>query len=1085
MRISTLLFCLFLLTKGFAYQSTFETLSRENGLPHSTVNTIVQDHDGYMWFGTQDGLVRYDGYEYKVFRASKTDPHAIIDDNVSSIFVDSKNRLWIRFDAGGVSVYDSDLGYFLNLFHDPNDSTTLSSVMVTDNSTLQNRHTFCEDAEGNIWMASNNGLNRIDQNYRVKRYLKKSGLKTNEITALYYDLQTNLVFVGTTQGLSVIHPKTEKITNTGLQSTESFITLIRKDQTNTYWMGTKNHGLYRFRLSHDLKMVGEKRFLATDQGIQEEKPLRIHDICIARDGRIWAGGDTGLHLLDQQGEVIKNYTGHFSEPHITSVKEDERGEIWASSTAMSRGLFHVTDHKVEEYNHKDARRHGFGTNYILSMTFDKEGILWMGSSKGGVIKKNPYLPAFGSLKKSVLEADRKSDTEVYSIYKNKDQLFVGTNSHLFVLNEDFEVEHTYKIGTTDKDLSANIIGVLKPFKQQLWVGYFAGKLSLLDPELQSFTHFAEHLPEDPTKFKGWSLRDICTDKNGTSYFATMYGGLIYQRKGENTFGNVEDLLKGQSVNFKGIMSLKCMVDGQILIGTNTGLFVYDPEQINLKHLTKEKNGLSHNEIRCIHQSKHGDIFLGTRFGLTHLNTSFEVINTYDYDNGLPSNTIHGILEDEQGQLWMSTNNGISCFNQEQKTFTNFTTEDGISSHEYNECAFFQDQEGVMYFGGSSGLTYFHPAQIHVDSEAKKVNFTALKLNQKLILPQNKTEEEAFLTDKIENTHRLNIPLNQNNIRLSLSTLDYRFPSKIFYRYQMKGFDKEWKYLRAGEHQIHYSWLNAGDYELLVQSSTDGKQWSESRNLAIEVIAPFYQRWWFLLIIALALISVVAWSIRNRIQREKEQKVLLNQQVEEAVQELREQQSLLEEKYKKEEGERWLQKELGKMNKILNLNKASIEKLSQQIISHLAPCIEAPLAVVHLKRQQQLHVAAQYGCSLEISRTYDIGEGIIGSTFKDQQAKFFEQLPPQYFQPVSSGLGQLTDCFLYLFPIKYEEITVGVLEIGMLKPLDPLHQSMIERMLEAMAIRLNAMETQEQLSSRVAEEKMHQAEREKFMVEEDN
>ncbi|GJM64393.1 two-component regulator propeller domain-containing protein [Persicobacter diffluens] len=888
MRFFYLLFLLTLLHQtALADKTKFVTLNREDGLSHSTVNAIVQDHSGYMWLGTQDGLVRYDGYEFKVFRPKQGNSQSIQDSWISSLFVDANNRLWARFDGGGISVYDPDNCYFINLVADPADSTSLSSDLGPTNSVLDNKYTTCETPDGNVWIATRYGLNRVDKDFKCRQYLKgrakNGGLTSNYISSLFYDKTLNQLLVGTDKGLNIIDLTTNEVRHYEHELMGAHIRIINKDPFNTYWVGTKNSGLFKFQLSPSGEMIESKRLLSGDHIPLSERQISIHEILVSSTNEIWVAMDNGLYQFDYRGQLIKNHLEGYGIPAATHILEDGSGQIWVSSVSPNSGLIAIDPKlgQLTEYHPKDAKEHGYMANYIQTMYFDEEGILWIGTIKRGVIKYNTHLAPFEAFNEQYFMYNDKVDAEVYGIHKYQDEIFVGTRSRLYRFDEDFGLNDIYEFGEESQNIVSNIIGVIKPQNERLWVGYFRGKVSALDLKTNQYTHFAKHDPRDSTQFNAWSLRDIAITKNETVYFATISGGLIYQKKGSNAFYNLEDDFKDIDLHFGGIMTVKEDHLGQILIGTtNKGLYIYRPNNHSIRQLTKEDNGLSHNEIRSIHQDFMGNIWLGTRFGLTELNSNYEVMHTYFYKDGLPSNIIHGILEDDYGNLWMSTNDGISRFDLKSRRFINFSEKDGLTANEFNECAYFKDDKGVMYFGGFKGITRFDPREIKADFGQPEVHFTDLEVNQKVISPKLKIHDYEILNQNIDHTVAIELPYQLNNIKLMVSTLDYQFPDKVQYRYKLEQLDDEWNVIRDGAHQIEYSSLVPGEYQLKVQASNAEGVWSShQRMLAIHILPPWYQTMLFKASLSISLLLISLAAIFLYIRQINVRKKLLTQTVE--------------------------------------------------------------------------------------------------------------------------------------------------------------------------------------------------------------
>ncbi|MEH0152604.1 two-component regulator propeller domain-containing protein [Limibacter armeniacum] len=935
MRITLTVLCFFLaICIGYSQNSRFETIGREEGLSHSIINNIVQDRTGYLWFGTQDGLVRYDGYNFRTFRPVSGDSNSIYDSWLTDLFVDSRNRIWSRFESGGLSVYNPLTEDFVHLLHEEGNPKSISSDIMPSKEVIGHKQAILEDSKGFIWIATVDGLNKVSPDtYEVTRYSEglemNSGLTGSMISAIYFDQETEMLWVGTNQGLNRINLKTNAVrhytTDSGL--TDNYIKSILKDRHNTLWIGGRRAGIMRCDLDVSQNIKSVQSLLNREDLPYQERSQTVYKLLESKSGDIWAGMQNGLYCISINGKQVRRLTSDKHVPMITNVIEDFKGDIWAGGANASNGLFHYSynQDKLKEYKQSHKNLHGYSYNIINDLMVDRSGVLWVGTGKGGLIRYNIVSKGFASYSEPQFKAVSEAEDEVYSIYVDQhDQVYVGTKTALAVFDSSFTLIHKY-YSKTEK---GSVIGALVPVphSDQLWVGYFEGKVGRFNPKTEVFQYFNEN-SDDPSKgFTGWSLRDILVSRDRKrTYFATMSSGLIVKENQQAGFHSYHTGYEGVQFNTGAILNLMEDERGRIWMGTsNQGIIIFDPtsKQVSeLKHIDKLKSSISHNEVRTIHQSNNGTVWIGTRYGLNSYDPASEIIKQYYVEDGLPSNIIHGILEDDHGNIWLSTNMGISKFSPSTQKFTNFLKEDGLQGNEFNECAYFKDRHGYMYFGGVNGVTRFHPDSIRKDDSAPHVILSGLVVNQQKVEPGDMVNSMLLLEKSIQETETLTLNHMLNSFSVSFSTLDFRVPKKHSFRYRLLGLEKDWQYNKQGEYTATYGWLPIGEYILEVQASNIDGDWSGyTKQLNVVVLPPWWKSIWFRILALMLIITVALTVVILNIRRLHSQRKLLEQTVKERTHELV---SLNEELETQQE-------QMISKNKLLEQNQQELEQQQRNI-----------------------------------------------------------------------------------------------------------------------------------------------------------
>lgn len=879
----------------------FKTLGRDEGLPHSIITTMVQDDLGYMWFGTHDGLTRYDGYQFETYRPNAQDSFAIHDSWVIDLFADHQGRIWSRFNSGGISIYDPKKERFYTLLHDSTDPNSVSSDMPPNNEVVGSKHSVVQTNDGFLWIATQNGLNRVDpKTFKADRFYEgleiESGLTSSRITTLYPDPTHDLLWVGTDKGLVQLNTRTLATRHYTMEDvlSDNFIRYIIK-QKDVLWLGGRRSGVMRCMLNESQNIIKVDEILNQPHLDYSAKNRNVYQLFIASNEEVWAGTENGLYRISKDGKTAYNIVPGNSDYVILSITEDECGNIWAGGVSTEHGLFRFdpTRETLAEFNQNGYGNHGFSSNIINHLYVDGSGVLWAGTGKGGLIRSTIFNKQFETYTESAFKAKSPEEDEVYAIYIDEnEQPLVGSKTALIQFDEQMNIQRKFYNGTRPGQLNWEVPGAFAriPGTDEAWVGYFEGKLSKYNLKTGRFKHYLTHDPKQKTAFAGWSLRDIIVSSDHTTYFATMSGGVIYQKKGEQIFHNLDDQLSGLKLRDTPILALYEDTKQRIWIGTNNrGVIIYHPKNQtveSIKHIPSDRKSLSHNEIRAFHQSKDGTMWIGTRYGLNALDLKTGDIQKFYETDGLPSNIIHALEEDEHTNLWLSTNMGISKFNVDDSTFVNFLKEDGLQGNEFNEGAHAKAADGTIYFGGANGITRFHPDSIKIDPQEPSVFFTSLSVNQQTVNAGTVIKSSQILDQAIHFTDKIELPYQLNNFTITFSTLNHRIPAKNRYRYRLAGLDEHWNYCMPGEHAATYAWLPTGEYLFEVQASNLDGVWSNQiKVLSVHVLPPWWKTLWFKIVATSLLVIGIGLIFSLNIRRLTLQRKILAQTVENRTEEL--------------------------------------------------------------------------------------------------------------------------------------------------------------------------------------------------------
>ncbi|MBN2425687.1 MAG: hypothetical protein JXR46_05790 [Calditrichaceae bacterium] len=841
-------------------------VSTKQGLSQSTITSICQDSSGFLWFGTYDGLNRYDGYKFKVFKHDPLNPNSLSQNYIRSLCTDKEGNLWIGT-TDGLNVFDPVTEHFIVFRNNPQDSTTLGHNLIS---------TLFADSRGRLWIGtSTGGLSMLNlpsvyaqeqQRPENRKYLFRNfkntdaGIKNeiwNRITDIYEDRSGN-IWICTRHGLTKLDPEKEVFINylsdPGNPNTlnSSNITSVAEDKNGHLWIATWENGLNQY-------IPEENRFIRYP----------------------FMNGSPG---------------GPSHQVNMTLLR-DMRGDIWVGTWGgginkiISRRNSSGKKNTVCEFIHYDNNPKDIFSIHdllIFSIYEDHSGIIWFGSEWNGLFK---YRPGYGfkHIHQGSPAPYSLNQNNVFDIYKDKDDLlWIGTRNGGINLFDCKNNTSQYMMNKTENpaSISHNIVRVIiEDSDGLLWIGTEIG-LECYDRRNKKFIHYFIDR-ENPYLTNIFCLTE---DRYKNLWIGTYGHGLYrFEKKNNSIKRYLPDLNDPDAIGHHTIWKILEDRKGHLWIATdNGGLNLYDYENDRFIKYTMNldnPSGLRGNKILTIFEDSKGRIWLGTTSGLTKMvsfggrETSPEFIH-YTVEDGLPTNTIHGILEDDHGNLWISTNNGLSKFDPDRKTFINFNEGDGLQDKEFSVNACYKDiVSGEFYFGGINGYNVFHPDSISLNKIKPKVVLTNLRIfNQNIDIGQE-INGEIPLKKSITLTDELWISYFFDNFTIEFSALHFIAPENNQYAYKLEGFEDNWHFVNWEQRTATYTNLDPGRYVFHVNASNNAGVWNEEgAKLTLNIIPPFWATWWFriLLIILIALVIVFIIRYRTRLilkrNRELEQRV---------------------------------------------------------------------------------------------------------------------------------------------------------------------------------------------------------------------
>jgi len=798
------------------------------GLSQSNATCILRDSRGFMWFGTQDGLNRYDGYEFIVYKNVVTDPYSISNNFIKSIIEDSRGNLWIATWGGGLNRFDREKSRFIRYRHDPQNAASLPDDFID---------CITEDTAGNLWLGSYRaGLFRLNPRTGTVlsygyRPADNASLSDNFVTTILEDSRHRL-WVGTNQGgLNLLDTKTGRFTrfqhNGQDKGSLAFntVTSLYEDPGHRLWIGTRGGGLDL------LEPGGGFRHFKHDP--QNPSSLgRDVIFCLAGDGEnnVWVGTENGgVSILNLRSLSFTNYLhddidgSSLSNNSIYSIFRDAQNNIWVGTYSGGVNLYNKDASRFSCYTHT-TDPNTLGNNSVLNLCESADSSIWIGTDGGGVDRFDP--------KKGVF------------------------------------THFTHVPGNPGSICGNYVTCVQEVQDNNLWIGACMDGITVYNIPKKTFTHI-KHKAGDPSSISGDNISAMTLDKDKALWVGTFGDGLnVYDREKGSFIQYRHDSMNRNTISSDRVLCLFGDSKGRLWIGTHDmGLDLFDKSTGKFTHFVHDtgRNSLSRNRVDCIHEDRRGRIWIGTNSGLDCLDPGTRIFTNYFTGDGLPGDIIFSILEDGKGNLWISTNNGLCRFDPQSGTFTNFSVADGLQSGEFKAHSALKSRSGSMYFGGINGLNEFFPDSIRADAFDPPLAITHFQVFNKEVPVARDDKDNSPLQVEITETRSITLPYKSSVFSFEFASLNYTTREKKQYQYILEGFDKAWNNI-GNRRSTTYTNLDPGKYVFKVRGLKNDGSWSSRiHSLELVILPPFWMTWWFRLLVGagVAACVVAAWRFRTR------------------------------------------------------------------------------------------------------------------------------------------------------------------------------------------------------------------------------
>ena len=793
---------------------TFRKYQVNNGLSENTVQAILQDRQGFLWFGTKDGLNRFDGKEYRIFRNNPLNNGSIGNNFIRTIHEDSNGRLWIGTD-NKIFIYNTATENF-----SPFDIKTAAGVSINSAITA-----ICAENENIIWIGT--------MTQGAFCYTKDSG-------------------------------KLEQFTeNDDFNSVESnLVWRIYKDFSETIWIGTRG-GLSRF--NRETRNFKKYRPSGNTNNAGDNEVLSIHEDA---DGDLWLGTwSGGLFKMDKQSQTFSGFFDSNSTPYITKIRAIngyEKNKLLIGSDdglylmEKTTGVIQRVDDPGDPSSLSDQN--------VYSIYNDREGGIWIGTYFGGV----NYLSA----NRNAIEHYYQGYSDSYLSGKAVSQFCEDEKGNLWIATEDgglnyFDVQkkqfRKIRPQKTGNGLSYHNLHSLLLDGDNLWIGTFSSGIDVLNIKTNTFKNYRFDSGNHN------SIDDNCVfslykKKNAEIYVGTPFGLSRYNRA-ENNFERITEV--------RGfVYDMQEDSHGLFWVATyNDGVFQYNPvtkQWKNYVHNIKSTKSLNFNKVIDVYvDDKQRLWFASEGRGICKYNYETDDFTTIDETKGLPNNVAYGILDDKYGNIWVSTNMGITKINPETLEMKTYTKEDGLQSNQFNYRSSYKARNGMFYFGGINGFNAFYPDNLKDNNYVPPVIISAFEVLDE----ENPFEPDSLLKTAINREKKITLKYNQASFKIGFISMSYQAVEKNRYACIMEGLEDKWRSV-GNQNSLIFSNLEPGEYTFRVKGSNNDGIWNETGDyLQIKILPPFWKSnaafMFYGLLFISGLFLIIRIFVRNSQKRHKQ------------------------------------------------------------------------------------------------------------------------------------------------------------------------------------------------------------------------
>ena len=845
--LTLIFFCCLCSLRSQNHEVNFFHLDTRNGLANNWVTDVFRDSHGFVWFGTFNGLNRFDGSNFELFE------------------------------------------------NNPNDKNTLSNNTV---------NSIAEDKEGNVWFGTQDGLNVFDYKTFTFKRLRFDADKakvcqyTDDVVNCVRSDNSNNIWIGTRHGLFLYHPTLKTATHTkafffdktGCGPINNILHIQVGPLGELYMVSADNH-LIKFNYknnaieSFDLNVGNSGNLL-------DVKKILFLD----HQNDLWIGCPQGLLLFHPRTNTFNKLVSDQINKAINSkliegISQDEQHRIWVATDGEGLAVVDKKDFSVRKIKHELFREESLASNGLSTIYHDRTGVCWIGHRRQGINFYKNSFNKFKLYKHNASKVNTLSNSDVNCVFEDsKGLIWVGSNGggvDVFDRDDRLVQHYEYKEGVRNGLSSNKIVCIFQDHEGIFWIGTYFGGLNRFDPKTKTFTVY-KHSDKDPFSISDDRVWNVYEDSHSNLWISTLGGGLNLLDRATGKFTRYTESNSNLSNNC--VFSTVEDCQHRLWVCSAYGLMQFDSKSqtftrfINVPNDSRSISSSYSNALFCDSRKW---IWVATNKGLNLFNPSTKSFRSFTKAQGMPSDIVLKILEDNEKNLWVSTTKGICklsltkvrSLDSFEYSIKNFYIGDGLQGNEFNESAALRTKDGELFFGGTDGMNSFYPSEIKLDNSIPKLAFTSLRIFNQEILPNQVFNGRMILETSVSETKKIQLKHDENFFSIDFIALTYFFPEKNIYMYQLEGFDKKWIYTDGKKNTATYTNLNHGNYILRVKGSNSDGVWNKDGiSIHIEILPPFWKTWYakvfyflFLLLVLYLLRELVLYRERIHVKIDQDRK----------------------------------------------------------------------------------------------------------------------------------------------------------------------------------------------------------------------
>jgi len=814
----------------------FKRLSTGDGLSQSNVTCILQDSRGFLWFGTRDGLNKYDGYRFTIYKNVVGDSNSLSNSYITSLAEDAKGNIWLGTWGGGVNRFDPGTHRFAR--YSLKDKKKESPAGDFVNAMLV-------DDRGRIWIGTDgDGLDVLDPAGGTIRNLGRKGeLGDNDVTVLFEDSR-KAIWIGTFNGgLSrmstggalkrYVHIQDEPHSLAG-----NSIYRLFEDRRHRIFIGLRGSGLDRLDPGTD----SFRHYRHDPRDVHSLAHDDVSGLADDLEGNIWVGTENGgVSVLDVGTDRFNTYAQDdidntsLANNSVDCIYRDRQSNMWLGTYSGGINVFMPRANIFTTFRHNTAPG-SLGNNNVLYLLEDAAKTIWIATDGGGLESMDPETGVITQYRHSAKDPNTMCGDYVLSIHEDRDgRIWAGTwGDGLSVLDPGRKhfIHYRNKPGDSSSPGGNNIYAIARDRDNDLWLGAYGNSLDRYDPRRKAFVHF-RHDPGNPNSLSSDRIHTLLADGKGYLWVGTFDGGLDRFDK-------------------------------------RTGVFTHYVH-------SDSGNSLSNNSVNSIYEDRQHFLWIGTGNGLNRLDPATGHFTVWRTTDGLPNNMVFAVMEDDTGMFWISTNNGLSRLDPRTGAIHNYTSAEGLQGNEFKPHSACRSSSGRLYFGGIGGFNEFDPNGIRTRALDAPLVITGFQIFNKEVAVSTDSVATPLKRD-VSETRDVTLAWSNSVMSFEFALLNYGNPDRNQYAYQLEGFDTGWNYI-GSRRVATYTRLEPGTYVLKIKGGVSDGTWNGNiRTLSVRIMPPYWKTWWFRLLLLGILIAAIGCMHALRLRGLKMQKEKLEAQV---------------------------------------------------------------------------------------------------------------------------------------------------------------------------------------------------------------